>query len=528
MNEIPAISTPPAPHAAEGAPTALAAAGRAPSLEAIGMTKIFGALRALDDVSIKVEAGAFHALLGENGAGKSTLVKCIMGFYSADKGRVLLDGREVSIKTPRDARALGIGMVYQHFTLVPCLTAAENLVISRADAPAIIDWAKERRALSDFMDQMPFRVPLDAQVSALSAGEKQKLEILKLLYLDQRFMILDEPTSVLTPGEADEMLGLLGDMAAKKEITVLMISHKFREVKSFCDGFTVLRRGRHTGSGDAQTATVPEMSAMMIGDTAVRERAARAPGVTGADRLELAGLFAEDNDGMPAIHAVSLKVKAGEIVGIAGVSGNGQSALVEVLSGQRPLSDGAIYIGGQFFRPDRKSFDRYKVFGLPEEPLKNATVPKMSVAENIAFRAFDKPPFAKLGWWMSPGPMRQKANELIARYRVKTQGPDAPIETLSGGNVQRAVLARELSGDVDVLIVANPCFGLDFASVAEIRSQIMEQRNRGAAVLLVSEDLDEILELADRVAVMSGGTINYIAPIEETDRNTIGQHMAGH
>jgi simple sugar transport system ATP-binding protein len=504
------------------------AVGRAPSLEAVGMTKIFGPLVALDDVSIKVEAGSFHALLGENGAGKSTLVKCIMGFYSADKGTVRLDGREVSIKTPRDARALGIGMVYQQFTLVPCLTGAENLVISRADAPAIIDWAKERKALDAFMEQMPFRVPLNTQVSSLSAGEKQKLEILKLLYLDQRFMILDEPTSVLTPGEADEMLGLLGGMAARKEITVLMISHKFREVKAFCDSFTVLRRGARTGGGDAKTVSVPDMSAMMIGDTPIRERAARANRPQGADMLELAGLFADDNDGLPAIKAVNLKVKAGEIVGIAGVSGNGQSALVEVLSGQRPLSDGAVYIKSEYFAPKRKNYDRYKVFGLPEEPLKNATVPKMSVAENIAFRSFDKPPVARLGWWMSPGPMRDKARDLIAKYRVKTQGPDAPIETLSGGNIQRAVLARELSGDVDVLIVANPCFGLDFASVADIRSQIMEQRNKGAAVLLVSEDLDEILELSDRVAVMSGGTITYVSRIEDTDRNTIGQHMAGH
>ena len=442
--------------------------------------------------------------------------------------RLLLDGQEVSIKTPRDARANGIGMVYQHFTLVPSLTAAENLVISRADAPDVIDWRKEKKALEAFMETMPFRVPLNAQVSSLSAGEKQKLEILKLLYLDQRFMILDEPTSVLTPGEADEMLGLLGGMAARKEITVLMISHKFREVKAFCDHFTVLRRGRYTGSGDAKTVSVADMSAMMIGDTAIRERAARKQGSAGRDVLELAGVFAEDVEGVPVVKSLNLKVKAGEIVGIAGVSGNGQSALVEVLSGQRPLADGGIFIRGERFEPKRGAYDKFKVFGLPEEPLKNAAVPRMSVAENIAFRSFDKPPVAKLGWWMSPGPMKAKARELIARYRVKTQGPDAPIETLSGGNVQRAILARELSGDVDVLIVANPCFGLDFASVSEIRSQIMEQRNKGAAVLLVSEDLDEILELADRVAVMSGGTINYVSRIEDTDRNTIGQHMAGH
>ncbi|MCO5162022.1 MAG: ABC transporter ATP-binding protein [Mesorhizobium sp.] len=492
------------------------------------MTKVFGAFTALDDVSIDVKAGSFHALLGENGAGKSTLVKCIMGFYTPTRGSVLLDGQEKTIRSPRDARDLGIGMVYQQFTLVPCLTAAENLVISRADAPAIFDWKKEKPRLEEFMDRMPFRVRLNEQVSSLSAGEKQKLEILKLLYLEQRFMILDEPTSVLTPGEADEVLGLLGEMARRGEVTVLMISHKFREVKAFCDSFSVLRRGKLTGGGDAQAASVAEMSRMMIGDTEVRERAERAARNDSRPVLDLAGLIAEDEEGRRVVNALNLKVNAGEIVGIAGVSGNGQSALVEVLSGQRDLVDGGIFIHGKPFEPKRKDFDRFKVFGLPEEPLKNATVPRMSVAENIAFRSFDKPPIASLGWWLSPGPMRTKAEELIARYRVKTTSPDSPIEALSGGNVQRAVLARELSGDVDVLIVANPCFGLDFASVAEIRGQIMEQRNRGAAVLLVSEDLDEILELSDRIAVMSGGAINYVSPIEATDRNMIGQHMAGH
>jgi ABC-type uncharacterized transport system ATPase subunit len=502
--------------------------GRAPSLETIGMTKVFGPLVALDDVSIKVEAGTFHALLGENGAGKSTLVKCIMGFYAPDKGSVVLDHAEVAIRNPRDARALGIGMVYQHFTLVPSLTGAENLVISRADAPAVIDWKKEMAGLEEFLSRMPFRVPLDVPVAALAAGEKQKLEILKLLYLDQRLLILDEPTSVLTPDEADEMLGLLRGMAQRAEITVIMITHKFREVRSFCDSVSVLRRGRMVGGGKVSELGTDAMAHMMIGDTQIRERALRADRNVGDTVLELAALYAQDNEGLPALEQVNLKVHAGEIVGIAGVSGNGQSELVEVLSGQRELTDGRILVKNAPFEPNRGTFHRMKMFGLPEEPLRNATVPRMTVAENMAFRSFDQPPVTKLGWWLSPGPMRAKARELIARYRVKTPSPETAIANLSGGNVQRAVLARELSGEVDVLIVANPCFGLDFASVAEIRAQIMEQRNRGAAVLLVSEDLDEILELADRVAVMSGGTINYVAPLAETDRATIGRHMAGH
>src|SRR5216683_5287744 len=257
---------------------------RAPSLETIGMTKAFGQLVALDDVSIKIEPGTVHALLGENGAGKSTLVKCVMGFYSADKGEVLLDGKEALIRNPRDARACGIGMVYQHFTLVPSLTGAENLVMSRADAPSVIDWKKERRALDQFLDRMPFRVPLDVQVSALAAGEKQKLEILKLLYLDQRLLILDEPTSVLTPAEADEMLGLLKGMAARRDITVIMITHKFREVLAFADSVTVLRRGKRVGGGKVSELTTDAMARMMIGDTTIRDRAIRAdrpPGEVG-------------------------------------------------------------------------------------------------------------------------------------------------------------------------------------------------------------------------------------------------------
>ncbi|MEM6665615.1 MAG: ABC transporter ATP-binding protein [Pseudomonadota bacterium] len=492
------------------------------------MTKIFGQLVALDDVSIKVEPGAFHALLGENGAGKSTLVKCIMGFYQPTRGQVMVDGREVAIRSPRDARDLGIGMVYQHFTLVPCLTAAENMVISRGDVPSVIDWTGERDRLAAFLDRMPFTVPLETPVANLAAGEKQKLEILKQLYLDQHFLILDEPTSVLTPGEADEILGLLGDMARAGDITVLMITHKFREVNAFCDHVSVLRRGAYAGGGWAADLSVDDMSHMMLGDTQVRAPAKRSDSVTGKAEVDMAGLIVEDEEGIKAVDALNLRIHGGEIVGIAGVSGNGQSELVEALSGQRPLKDGQVSINGAPFEPTRSAYDRFKVYGLPEEPLRNATVPRMGVAENIAFRSFDKPPHTSFRWWLSKASVRQVGRDLISRYRVKTPSPDTPVENLSGGNIQRTVLARELSGDVDVLIVANPCFGLDFASVAEIRAQILEQRNTGAAVLLVSEDLDEILELSDRVAVMSEGRITYVAPVGETDRATIGKFMAGH
>ncbi len=503
--------------------------GKAMSLATAQMTKTFGAVRALDDVSLNVAAGSFHALLGENGAGKSTLVKCIMGFYAPDTGAILLDGAPLAIASPRQAQMHGIGMVYQHFTLVPCLTAAENLVIARPDAPGIIHWRTELRRLEAFMDRMPFRVQLNRHVDDLSAGERQKLEILKLLYLNQRVLILDEPTSVMTPSEADEVLTLLGGMARRGEITVLMISHKFREVKAFCDSFTVLRNGRVSGNGCAYSTSITEMSHMMVGETRLRARAPRQahPVKHTRPRLTLDAISADDKTGRRVVDTLSLDVYPGEIVGIAGVSGNGQSALVEILAGQRPLSGGRVIVEGKPFAPRRADLDRYKVFGLPEEPMRNAVVPRMSVAENMAFRSFDKPGMIGRFGLISSSRMRTIADELIKRYNVQTPSADAPVETLSGGNVQRAVLARELSGDVAVLIVANPCFGLDFASVAEIRAQIMEQRNRGAAVLLVSEDLDEVLELSDRVVVMSEGRLGQVVLAQETDRARIGSEMGG-
>jgi simple sugar transport system ATP-binding protein len=289
-----------------------------------------------------------------------------------------------------------------------------------------------------------------------------------------------------------------------------------------------LRRGVKVGGGKVGELTTRQMAAMMIGDAVVRPSAARVKAPRSEKMLEIAGLHVNNDEGKAAVDGFDLTIKAGEIVGIAGVSGNGQSQLVEALSGQRPIQTGQVLVRDQNFEPTRDHFYKFKVYGLPEEPLKNATAPVMSVAENMAFRGFDKPPIASFGWWMSPGPMKTRARELIARYNVKTVSPDAPIRDLSGGNVQRAVLARELSGDVDVLIVANPCFGLDFVSVADIRAQIVEQRNRGAAVLLVSEDLDEVMELSDRIAVMSEGHVAYLTDGPGADRAEIGRHMAGH
>lgn len=511
-------------------------------LEVVGASKSFGTFRALDDVSIRVAPGTIHALLGENGAGKSTLVKGLVGYGVLDAGQIVADNREVRIASPRDAQALRIGMVYQHFTLAEGLSVEENLLLSRGRLPWRIDWSRERAALRDFMGRMPFRLPLDAPVSALAAGEKQKLEILKQLYLEQRFLILDEPTSVLTPQEADEVLGLMRTLTSRGELTVLMITHKFREVMAYADDVTVLRKGRQVGTCkvmEEETDLPSRLAAWMMGTEGSAidrrtlahdggDRAARKPVAADAPvRLQIDDATVIDGRGHAAVRDLALAVRAGEILGVAGVSGNGQRELVEALTGQRPLRQGAMRVAGQPYHATREQMRAGRVFAIPEEPLRNACVPGMSIADNLALRDFDRAPLRQHGWRFNRRATRERARARIAEFNVKPPVPDRPIGTLSGGNVQRAVLARELGQPVDVLIVANPVFGLDFAAVADIHARLLAARDAGAAVLLISEDLDELLALADRIAVIAEGQIVFEVPAGTADREVLGRHMAG-
>lgn len=386
----------------------------------------------------------------------------------------------------------------------------------------------ERKALDAFLDTMPFKVPLDRPISDLAAGQKQKLEILKQIYLKSRFLILDEPTSVLTPGEAEEVLGLLKAMTARGEITVFMISHKFREVTAFAEDVSVLRRGKLAGSGKVAELSRDDMAAMMIGSRTVAQVTTRQGETVDTAVLTVKGLHAINQSGTKSIAIDDLVVRSREIVGIAGVSGNGQKELAEVLAGQRPAESGEVAVDGAPYRATRTETQKHRVRFIPEEPLKNACAPRMAVSENLAFRTFDVNGADKAAFWLKLKAMRANARMLIERFSVKTASTESPIATLSGGNVQRAVLARELTGDVELLVVANPCFGLDFSAVAEIRSRIVAARNGGAGVLLISEDLDEILELSDRILVMSEGRIVYETPGNKADAAVIGQHMAGH
>ena len=497
-------------------------------LEAIGISKRFGDLVALDDVSLSLRRGSVHALLGENGAGKSTLVKCIMGFYKPDTGDVLFGDREQKITNPQDAVALGIGMVYQHFTLIPNMTVAENIVLARPHLPRVINWRQELARIKRRMEGMPFQVPLDASVGDLAAGEKQKVEITKQLLLDVKVLILDEPTSVLTPNEADEVLGKIKKMTRDRGLSVLIITHKFREVMRFADEVTVLRRGRHVGTAATAHTTPQSLGELMVGKQTTAAALQRCEIGNPLPVLEVRGLSVCDDEGAQAVDNASLTVRSGEIVGIAGVSGNGQRELVQVLAGQRAPQRGNIWVGGERYYARRDQIDRKKVRCLPEEPLRNACVPNMSVAENMALRTFDRPPHARGRWLLNRAAIRRSAQRLIERFKVRPDTPDVMIAKLSGGNVQRAVLARELTDQVNLLIVANPCFGLDFIAVAEIHQHLISARNRGSAVLLISEDLDEILELSDRVLVMANGKLVYETTPASADLGAIGQHMAGH
>ncbi len=501
---------------------------RPPELQVVNMSKHFGTLVALDTVSMTLKPGTFHALLGENGAGKSTLVKCIMGFYTPTSGEVLIDGKPAKINNPRDAHHYGIGMVYQHFTSVPAMTVAENLVLSRYDTQAVINWRQEMDELKAFMERSPFQVPLDLTIAQLAAGQKQKLEILKQLYLKSRILILDEPTSVLTPAEADEVLGLLREQVTAGNLSVLLISHKFREVTAFVDEVTILRKGRFAGQGQVKNLSVSDMAEMMMGEKKEPTPVNKTPQENLAPILEVLKLHANKDNGVEAVKGIDLTVKSGEIVGIAGISGNGQRELVEVLAGQREATSGEVKVNGERYGATRKEMYKHKVFALPEEPLRNACVPHMSVAENMALRTFDRPPQAK-GVLLILNAIRNAAQGLIQQFKVKTPSPETPVGNLSGGNVQRTVLARELSADhIELLIAANPCFGLDFAAVDFIHTQIVDARNRGVAVLLVSEDLDELLKLSDRIIVISGGEFVYESSIANADFAAIGRSMAGH
>ena len=470
-----------------------------------------------------------HGLLGENGAGKSTLVKCLLGYYRADDGAFLVDNHEATIARPADADALGLGMVYQHFTLVPSMTVAENLVMSRRNVPAVIDWRAELGDLADFMRRMPFKVPLHAEVGTLAAGERQKTEIIKQLYLERRFLVLDEPTSVLTPQEAVEMLGLVRELAHSGQLTIVIITHKLKEVAQFVDEVTVLRRGRVAGTGAVRDLGPADLTAMMIGEPHAPENPERHGAPVSRDQAGGAG--AEDRGGW---RTQGSRCRWADWCTRTRSSASPASpAMVRrscwkcwAASARRRAARSSWM--ARITMPAARHRRRTPCGVLPEEPLRNGCVPSMTVVDNLGLRSFDRAADGKPRAWLDRAAMASRARAMIAAYGIRAPSPQVPIGVLSGGNVQRCVLAREFDGDVRLLIVANPCFGLDVKAVAETRARIMAARNAGTAVLLISEDLDEILELADRIVVMREGRVAAELPAAGADPQEIGRHMLGH
>ena len=493
-----------------------------------GITKRFPGVVANDRVDFEAAAGEVHALLGENGAGKSTLSNILTGLYRPDEGEILVDGRRVEFHAPRDALNAGISMVHQHFRLVERFTVAENIVLGdhRREGRAfrLRHRATERR-VGELGQRYGLAVDPRAHIWQLSVGEQQRVEILKALYLDAQILILDEPTAVLTPQEAEVLFETLRELAADGR-TIVFISHKLHEVKAVSDRVTVLRGGRTVATVSAAEATRRSLAELMVG-RGFGDGDRPEPRSPGEVVLELEDLWADGDRGGAAVKGVSLVVRAGEVVAVAGVAGNGQRELAETIAGIRARKEGVLRVAGKTPRPgDPRAAIAAGVAYVPEDRLGTGLAPSVSIASNLALKSYRHAP-ASSGPFLRLRRIRERALELIRRYRISAPGPDAPARLLSGGNLQKVVLAREFSGSPKVLVAGSPTRGLDVGAIQNVHTYLHEAAAAGVAILLFSEDLDEILTLADRIAVIYEGkvlgeTARAGASIEE-----IGLLMAG-
>ena len=487
----------------------------------LGITKRFPGVVANDGVDFEAAAGEVHALLGENGAGKSTLSNILTGLYRPDEGEILLYGNRVRFDSPRDALDAGICMVHQHFRLIEPFTVAENVVLGESSAFRLRRGEIEQKVAA-LSERYGLAVDAHARIWQLSVGEQQRVEILKALYRDARILILDEPTAVLTPQEAEVLFVTLREMAAEGR-TVIFISHKLHEVKAVADRVTVLRGGRSVATVSAADATPGSLAALMVGrELAAAQREERMHEL-GEMVLALEDVSVQGDRGAAAVRGVSLEVRAGEIVAVAGVAGNGQRELAEAIAGIRPLLGGTVRVGGQSVRTgDPRAAIAAGVAYVPEDRLGTGVAPSLSIASNLALksyrgRASSHGPFLRLG------PIRDRAIALIHHHRISASGPGAPARQLSGGNLQKVVLAREFSGQPRLLVAASPTRGLDVGAIETVHGYLREAAAEGVGVLLLSEDLDEILTLADRIVVMYEGELSPA----EANIAEIGFLMAG-
>ncbi len=485
-------------------------------------------MRALDDVSLQVREGEVLAIVGENGAGKTTLMNVLYGLYHPDAGEVRFGEEVVRLKSPRDAIARGVGMVHQHFMLVPALSVAENVVLGREPRRrGMLDLEAAYTQVAEVCERFGFRLDPRARVDSLSVGSQQKVEIVKALFRGARVLVLDEPTAVLTPQEAEELFGVARGLAAEGR-SVVFISHKLREVLRVADRVVVMRRGRSVAEVRAAEATPEMLAAQMVGEARpAGEEPLAETHAPGATALEAEGLEALGDDGRPALRGVSLRVRAGEIVGIAGVDGNGQRELAEVLTGLRPLSGGKGQLLGGSLQGLSAARARGRGVGhIPEDRLWRAVVKDMRVEETVALGRQAQRPFAR-GPLVDFAGRRARTEQLLEAYDVRPRAPEAPLAALSGGNQQKVVVARELDAQPAFLVVMQPTRGLDIGAVAQVRSRLREARARGAAILLLSLDLDEVLALSDRVYVLYGGRVTGEFDREAFDVQELGRRMMG-
>lgn len=497
------------------------------ALEARGLTKRFPGVVANADVSLKVHRGEILALLGENGAGKSTLVKMIYGLYEPDEGEILIKGEAVRLKGPRDAIRRGIGMVHQHFQLVPVFTVAENVILG--DEPHRGPFVNMRKATAEvarLAQEFGLQVDVNAKVEDLPVGTQQRVEILKALYRKADILILDEPTAVLTPQETDELLRVIKGFA-ESGVAVIFITHKLREVLSVADTIEVLRGGRAVGTTTPSQTDAAGLAQMMVGRS-VLLTVDKQPAQPGDVVLDVVDLSANNDIGLPAVRDVSLEVRAGEILGIAGVEGNGQRELVQALTGLRPCRATTVTVNGE----DAKGRSPHDIHAMgvghvPEDRETDGLVGGYSVADNVVLDRFDEPEFARFGI-RNRAAVSALAQSLVSDFDIRTPSVQTTVQSLSGGNKQKVVIARELAANPTLLIASQPTRGVDVGSIEFIHSQIVAARDRGAAVLLVSAELDEVLGLADRIAVMYDGRLVETIDAEQADRGRIGLLMAGH
>lgn len=495
-------------------------------VEMRGIVKRFPGVLANDRIDFDVHSGEVHALLGENGAGKTTLMNILFGLYRPNEGRVLLNGQDESIHSPADAIRLGIGMIHQHFMLVPTLSVAENVALGLPSSRGLmLDLDVVTNRVHELSSRYGLQVDPTAMVWQLSVGEQQRVEIVKALYRGADLLILDEPTAVLTPQEVNDLFNTLRRMA-KEGHALIFISHKLHEVLSISNRVTVLRDGRVVKTVPTLDTTASELARLMVGRE-VLLRVQRPPVELGKARLSLEDVWADSDRGVPALRGVSLTVRAGEVLGVAGVSGNGQRELAEVIAGLREPSQGRIKIDDvdtTGWQPSQLL--KLGVSYIPEERMRDGVIRDFSVEENLILQDHAGKPYAN-GIFMNFGQIAERADELIQAFDIRTPNRDTPLKNLSGGNIQKMVLARELSRQPRVLVAAQPTRGVDISATEYIHRRLIQQRAEGTATLLISEDLDEIRNLSDRIAVMYEGQIVGIADRDDTTVEQLGLMMAG-